>query len=237
MRVLSTVVALLALLLVACGPSSDEIDQRIAQAVEEAVAASEARIQASFDTEWTDAAEYFGTQMGEHDDELEEQRHYIDTRVVEFRNLVDNTTVQFENYADNSVLALENDMVAALLANRQYTEGRVTEANNVIANARRDFQSLLNDATVATQDRLNSLVPSICETDFWVSSAWGVFLNLSDYLRLSPAELQAQIDQWWEWGLLIDESYQNFSQVCGVDASGRWYLKEQPALVPHEIDR
>ena len=41
--------------LVGCGPSEEEIDQRIAQAVEEAVAASEARTQASFDSEWTGA--------------------------------------------------------------------------------------------------------------------------------------------------------------------------------------
>ena len=46
MRVLSTVVALLALLLVACGPSTDEIDQRIAAAVAEAEGRMDAKVEA-----------------------------------------------------------------------------------------------------------------------------------------------------------------------------------------------
>ena len=46
MRVLATVVALSALLLVACGPSSAEIDQRIAAAVAEAEARMEVKVDA-----------------------------------------------------------------------------------------------------------------------------------------------------------------------------------------------
>ena len=105
-------------------------------------------------------------------------------RSLSSRTLWTTRPCKFQNYADNSVLALENDDGTLIsLANRQHTEGRVAQKSIlVIANARTDFQGLLNDATVATQDRLNSLVPSICETDFWASSTWGALISLPDYL-------------------------------------------------------
>ena len=38
-------------------------------------------------------------------------------------------------------------------------------------------------------------------------------------------------ETWWEYGVLIDDSYVHRGTVCGVDADGRWYLLEQPDKV------
>ncbi len=180
--ILLVLFVLVALSALACGYSRPEVDMIVA----EAVAESEAKMQAEFEVVATDAQKYIADNIGTMDerldDGLQDHRHYIDTKVVEFEDLVDNRTVRFENYTDNSVLALENRLDAALRQGRQDVEAMTPES------ARAD-----SDAQEALTARVDALTPSICESDYWLVSLWAGFVDILDALendgRLDAAEL------------------------------------------------
>ena len=62
---------------------------------------------------------------------------------------------------------------------------------------------------------------ALCETDYWTLAAWSAIPSLET----------EDPETWWEYGVLIDDSYVHRGTVCGVDADGKWYLLEQPDKV------
>ena len=58
---------------------------------------------------------------------------------------------------------------------------------------------------------------ALCYTDYWTLAAWSAILSLET----------EDPETWWEYGVLIDDSYVHRGTVCGVDADGKWYLLEQ----------
>ena len=241
----SVVVLCLLVLAVAlgCGPSQEEIDQRIA----EAVAASEARVLEQSIAAATELQESVGRNFSTMDDRLAaqdaaivENRHHIDTTTVELKGSLENATTRFENYADNAVLVLQNRADADLLANRQYTDISAREAADALRDAQQDFHDLAQDTLTSVKDRLNELTPSICESNYWSVVLWVAYWDLVDALETRGGRMtQADFDQLnlWANGLIIGNDYADYSLVCDVDRDGTWYLLEQAGEVEHTIDR
>ena len=230
MRMLMVLCFLVTLATLACGPTQADVDRIVA----EAVAESEARMRVEFEAAADEAKEYIAdniiTMDSRLDDELQDHRHYIDTKAVEFKDLVDNRAAQYQGYADSAVLGLENRMDAALRDSRRDAEARASESARVVGEER-----------AALNARVGALTPSICESDYWLVTLWSAYLDLLDKLEADNGRLDAtaleHLRRWGTLGVLIDREYADYSTVCDVDSSGRWELLTLPSAVEHEIDR
>ena len=137
----------------------------------------------------------------------------------------------------------EDKLNEALLEQKAVVERFMDDAETDIKNysestADSNFTELQRvvDETLSTIEiNQQNFLNSICETDYWTTTAWNILRAMLQYLQGDEDVTLEDLPSYFS-GVLIDDDYgTTLSGVCDVDDEWSWVLFEQPNAVP--IDR